>query len=1235
MPRRKNKQPEDPLTRQEPKSDQPDTSKPPMRVVGLGASAGGLVALQGFFDVLPPDTGMAFVIITHMDPERESLLPELLQTHTAMPVRQVNAKIAIEPNSIYVISPNRRIVVTDHHLDVVDFDEPRGRRTPIDYFFRSLAAVHRDAVAIIFSGGGTDGAVGVKDVKEKGGLLFVQHPDEAEHDSMPRAAIATGLADVILPVQELAHKLVAYQQNGGDGPKTADTLTERELDFMQRILAQVQARTGHDFSQYKQNTLLRRIERRMHLSEHTSLDNYYFYLRQTAEEAHTLFNDLLIGVTNFFRDRESWDALADQVIPRLFEGKEINDSVRVWTIGCSTGEEAYTVGMLLLEYAARLRERDDINRSLGNGSVELQIFASDLDDAALAKAREGIYPEAIEADVSPERLQRFFTKEGHYYRVRRELRDIVLFTNHNVLRDPPFSKLDLISCRNLLIYLNRDLQENVLDIFHYALKAKGYLFLGSAESAANADKIFRTVDKAHRLYQAQAWWGNEPHVPSLPLTVRMPQRKGQVLPIPPQRPPLRQQSTTNVHHEALETYGPPSVLVDEYNHILHVSETAGRYLLVRGGALSSDLLNLIRPELQFEVRAALLDAFRLHKAVVTSAINVRFNGSAHRVVVSVRPRQIIDEQPEGVPEPTDDGETADNKAEPMPSNQWQALVLFLEHEVDTADRHFNLPPEIAAEAQLSGNNLAVLKQLQSEVQHLRERSQATTEEYESSTEELKAANEELQSINEEYRSTSEELETSKEELQSLNEELQTVNAELRSKLEEISQINGDLENLMASTQIATLFLDREKHIRHFTPSMAQLFNILPTDRGRPITHLTGKLDYADLADDATQLLRTLVPIEREIRSQTGQWFLIRLTPYRTLDDRIDGVVLTFIDVTVFKRNEAALLEAKEYRETIVNNIHDGLLVLEPNLVVQFANASFLQMFQVTEEETVGESIYQLVNGQWDIPGLRQRLEENLPEPSLLTDFRMEYTFEHMGRRIMLLNAQKLNHSNLILFTIKDITELERLSELATEMATAQERQNIARNLHDAVSQTLFAATSIAETVLRRYEKNPEPNPALLKQVVTLNHAAMAEMRSLLLELRPEAIYKNSLKTLLTQLVDAARGRTEVDAELQFEGTEAVLPDEVLIALYRITQESINNILKHSGASSFTIDLNQQSQNVLLRVADDGRGFDTTHSSSGFGLGNMRERAEEVGASLEVTSHPGDGTTIVVSWQNPA
>ncbi|HLO30913.1 MAG TPA: chemotaxis protein CheB, partial [Anaerolineales bacterium] len=741
-------------------------------IVGIGASAGGLKALQAFFEALPGDTGMAYVVITHLHPEHESHLAELLQSRTEMPVSQVNGLTIVEPNHVYVIPPNRRLVMADSTIDLAEFDEPRGQRAPIDYFFRSLAHGHHNCVGIILSGGGTDGAVGVKAIKEEGGLLMVQHPDEAEYNSMPHAAIATGLADVVLPVRELAQKLVKYIRQRPALPLDPGDLDQGQLEAIRRILAHVHARTGHDFSQYKRSTLLRRIQRRMQIHGLSTLEAYLDYLRQNTTEASALFNDVLIGVTSFFRDRESWGRLATEVVPLIVKGKENADMVRTWVIGCSTGEEAYGLAILLFEQTDKLEFRPRI-----------QVFASDLDENSIKYAREGLYPTAIEADISTERLERFFILEGNHYRVRRELRDVVLFTHHSVLRDAPFSRLDLISCRNLLIYLEREIQNTVFDIFHYALNPGGYLFLGNSESVESAHELFQTMDKIHHIYRSKPWRQEHPHIPALPLSAN-PSAYAELYSAP--HVP-RMHSTVEIprlsddHSRALEVHAPPSVLINEKYAVLHVSETAGHYLVQPIGPITTDLLKLVRPELQPELRTALFQVFEKDQAILTHPVPVRFNGHPHRVILSIQPRTQM----------TDEGEKREK----------QALVFFLE---DAQDE----PPVEAAQERDETRKNTLVMQLENEVRRLRGQLQASIEEYESSSEELKASNEELQSINEEYRSATEELETGKEELQSVNEELQTVNNELKTKLEEISRAHSDLENLMTSTEIGMLFLDR-------------------------------------------------------------------------------------------------------------------------------------------------------------------------------------------------------------------------------------------------------------------------------------------------------------------------------------------------------------------------------------------------------------------------------------------
>lgn len=548
-----------------------------LSIVGIGASAGGVKALQELFAALPEHTGVAFVVVVHLDPEGQSELPRILASKTTMPVTQVGTAAALEADHVYVIPPNRRLRITDHELSAHPFDEPRGRRAPIDLFFRSLADQHGDGFAIILTGAGSDGAIGVKAVKEAGGIILVQDPGDAEYPSMPSSAIATGAADFILPVRELARQLAELAHNK---QAVMERLRQSDEDQVRRILAHVRVRTGHDFSKYKRSTLLRRIGRRVQVTRQEGLADYYEFLRQNEEEVQALFNDLLISVTHFFRDDAAFEALAQLVIPQIFEK---NEHLRVWVPGCATGEEAYSIAILLLEEAARREVRPGI-----------QVFASDLDTGALATAREGCYPIALEADVSEERLRRFFSREGDYYRVKRELRDIILFANHSLLRDPPFSHLDLISCRNLLINLNRDLQQQACNTFHYALKPGGFLFLGSSETADSYPSLYRVLNREARIYQSTGESTDRIPIPPRLLAAR----PGDLTHAPGPRLLPTGATEAVAHRQALEKAAPPSVLVDADYRVRHLSDNAGRYLHPSGGPLTSDLSELVRPELR-------------------------------------------------------------------------------------------------------------------------------------------------------------------------------------------------------------------------------------------------------------------------------------------------------------------------------------------------------------------------------------------------------------------------------------------------------------------------------------------------------------------------------------------------------------------------------------------------------------------------------------------------------------
>jgi two-component system CheB/CheR fusion protein len=825
-------------------------------IVAIGASAGGVQALQNLFAALPEDTGAAFVVVVHLDPGHRSELVSIIAARTRMPVVEIGTHQHLEANHVYVIPPDRRLQMVDHEISARQFDEPRGQRAPIDLFFRSLAEKLGDGFAVILSGAGADGAIGVRAVKEAGGIILVQDPSEAEYASMPRSAIATGVADFVMPVRDLAKRLVDLIRIKES--ISAPDIRNFDEELLRRILAHLRVRTGHDFSKYKRSTVLRRIARRMQVTRADDLKEYYDVLRDNADEAQALLGDLLISVTTFFRDAEAFEKIARDVIPELFKTRETEDTIRVWASGCATGEEAYTFAILLLEEAAKHSLRPP-----------LQVFGSDLDSRALASAREGRFPLAIEADVSEERLRRFFSREGDQYRIRQEVRDIVLFAVHDMLKDPPFAHIDLISCRNVLIYLDRELQEQVIGTFHYSLNAGGYIFLGASETAENPPGLFRSIDRTARIYQSTAMTGDKPRL--LPRLLGPVRTREHVVQLGRTMRPIMALGEAAMHRRAIEQVAPPSMLIDETHRVVHLSESAGRFLMPSGGPLSGDAVDLVRPELRFELRSALNRAFEQRESTLSLPILVRFNGAPHRVHLLIKP--------------VTDGD----RSEPR-----NAIAIFIEGE--TVDETLTALDRHASDE--------TVRRLRQELELTQSRLRTVREECDAANEELRAANEELQSINEEYRSTSEELETSKEELQSINEELQTVNSELKLKLEAISRTHSDLQNLIASTDIGTLFLDTSLRIKRFTDRVTDLFSLTQIDEGRPITDFAHQLEYEELVKDARAVLADLAPVRREIRSRAGRWYDTRLRPYRTVDDKIDGVVITFVDISERHQVEA-------------------------------------------------------------------------------------------------------------------------------------------------------------------------------------------------------------------------------------------------------------------------------------------------------------------------------------------
>lgn len=896
--------------------------------VGIGASAGGIKALKEFFSMMPPDSGMAFVVVLHLSPEHESNLAHVLQTETSMPVLQVVEPTPIKPDHVYVIPPNRHLVMVDGTVRAARPAEERGSRVAIDLFFRTLAETHgKKAVCIVLSGTGTDGTLGLKAIKGRNGFAMVQKPEDAEYDGMPRSAINTNLVDVILPAAEMPAKLLSVREStekfnliDGDEEKVvAEIKGIKGMEALGNILTLLRIRTGHDFSNYKHPTLLRRIARHLQIHELDDMTSYVEVLRESPEEVQSLLHNLLINVTNFFRDKKAFDAVETEVIPLLFTNKGVNDQVRVWVAGCATGEEAYSLAILLAEYAARR-----------NDPPKIQIFASDVDEDVITTAREGRYTEAIETDLSTERLRRFFNKEGSSYRVKKHLREMVLFASHNILRDPPFSRLDLVSCRNVLIYLNKETQEKVLKIFHFALSSGGFLFLGNSESADSKEPLFTPVNKKHRIYSRQSTGIYLPSAPS-----SMPHRdKWQVkLPEVSDRNRDRRVSFGELHYKLVEQYAPPSVLVNEDFDIVHLSESAGKYLYFSGGEPTSNLLKVANPELIPDLRAALFSSQRERKTSEFQNIAIELEGRKVQVNLIVRPVEISE------------------------SKQGFLLVIF--------DESTAPPPPVEHAAQaaqtIAGDDAmeSVVRQMQEELRRTKERLRTTIEQQETSNEELKASNEELQAMNEELRLATEELETSKEELQSINEELTTVNQELKEKVEEVSRANSDLSNLMSSTDIGTIFLDRELNISRFTPSLTELFNIIPSDIGRPLEHVTHKLRYKNFTADANTVLKTLRMVEHQAESEDGRSFIVRFLPYRTIEDRIDGVVVTFIDVSERTKSEKVITRLA----SMVESSDDAIIGLDLNGIITDWNRGAEIMYGFKAEEVIGKTTKVIVPPQ--------------------------------------------------------------------------------------------------------------------------------------------------------------------------------------------------------------------------------------------------------------------------------
>ena len=1194
-------------------------------IVGIGASAGGLEAFSQLLRALPTDTGMAFVLIQHLDPQHESQLSEILSRTTAMAVTTVTDRLRVEPDRVYVIPPNADMTIAGGRFALTTRDAV-DRHAPIDHFFSSLAReLEGRAIGVVLSGTGSDGTLGLRAIKAEDGITFVQDEKSAKHPGMPQSALP--FADFVLSPAGIARELVRIGDHSyvNQVPSSAVPTSEDGADIG-AVLRVLRSSTGVDFTQYKAATVRRRIARRMLLQRVDDVPAYVRHLRQTPDEAQALHDDLLIQVTGFFRDPEGFEALKRSVFPSILKGRSAETPIRIWVAGCATGEEAYSLVICLLEF---LGQHDS--------ALPVQLFATDLSAAAVTRARAGTFPTSIENEVSPDRLRRFFVKTDGRYQISKAIRDACVFARHDVTRDPPFSKLDLISCCNLMIYLGAALQERVIPLFHYALKPTGFLKLGPSESVGRFTSLFSAVDTKAKIFSRKP--GASAH-----LGFRLSDAARDAATSGAQEKNVGW-SAAAIEKEAerliLGHYAPAGVIVNAEMQIVQFRGKTGPYLEPESGAASLQIFRMAREGLSVALRRALQHVIKTGDPVKAGGLRVKTNGAIREVGIEVIPI----------------GSKQDAKDR-------HYLVLFFEER----PRHTEPVPKHARQRALRGKPEGARRvaQLTRELADVRRDLRATSEEQEAAIEELRAATEEAQSSNEELQSTNEELETAKEELQAANEELTTVNDELGSRNFELSQIGSDLGNLLSSTHVPIILVGADLRVRRMTAVSERILNVAPSDVGRPIGDLRLSTEVPDLAGLLREVIETLTPQEREVTARDGRWYSVRVRPYRTVDNRIDGAVVSFVDIDALKRG-------LEQARAIVETVREPLVVLDDGFHVVTANPSFFETFQVRREETERESLFELGNRQWNIPPLRAALERVLAEGHVLDDFEVEHAFERIGKRTMRLNARRMpltvDRPTLLLLAVEDVTERTRIEHERADLLTREQHVRVEAEAATTAKDKFLAILShelrtplnamLGWTRMLRTQKLGKVDAAhgleviernallqvrLIEDLLDVSRIVSGAMR---LETRPIMLAPVVHATLDTmQPAAAAKGVVLHGAVDEQAGPIQGDPARV----QQIVSNLVSNAIKFTPSGGrVDVRLARRSAAAEISVRDTGRGipaeqlsqvfsrFGMAHTASqshggmGLGLSIVRHLVELHGGTVQAESAgPGHGATFTVT-----